>query len=264
MKRFNHFVNHFVTPINDYRIGDNDLLFDDRINQISNHFIIRIDNIADAISANGITATKPLVLSAIKNPESIDCKNDEIRNALNKACKLMTKCDYRFFNGLTLSDPAIMDWFDIDNDGHAFIPDAVREQIEYESGIFIRTAAGKELRDLQCAIAAKLEKMHYIMRTLNNARSNHLRADVANILVNDFPNGLFEYKDENGFMRITPRALNFDPCNTKRKTKRTSIIIDRNCLNAINEHMLNGDESFVLYFKFNNGNAIIDEPKTFK
>ena len=231
-----------------YLIAENTERAEFRINQINDQFITKINAIASAIHAFGIPVTKPMVLNAIMNPDFImdtyrhaqkvvederrKAMGDDQFNAMKSAmsdfagekerhdAKLMdnlcTACNaiktpvYFDYRGMCMTDPAIMDWFDIDNDGHAFIPDSVKESIFDELRKFIRTSVGKELRDLQCDIAAKLEKMYHMMQTIDEARKTCLDFDAKGAMFH-FPGALFEYKEENGFMRITPRALNFDP-----------------------------------------------------
>ena len=220
----------------------------DLIKEINEHFIAKINAIASAINAFGIMPTKPLVLSALANPDNIidmyhraqeladnerrKTMGDDQFNAMKSAmsdlagekerhdaklvknlcaaCNEIKNGTYYFHDGKRIDDPKRMAWFEMGDDGCAFIPDAVKESIHDGCCKYINTAAGKELRDLQCDIAAKLEKMYYIMQTMDNARKTCLDFDAKGAFFN-FPGALFEYKDENGFMRITPRALNFDP-----------------------------------------------------
>lgn len=234
---------------NKYLIVDNVELANDHIEQINEHLILKINAIASAIKDFGIAATKPMVLCAISNPNNIisayrqaqeiaeserrKTMGDDQYNAMKSAMadlsgekerhdamlmdNLCTKCNeikngtFDFYNGMRISNPAILEWFDMDDDGNAFIPDVVKESIREEQRKYIETSVGKELRDLQIDIAAKLEKMYRYMQTTDNARKTCLDYDAKAVFMRLFPGGLFEYKDVNGFMHIIPRPLNFDP-----------------------------------------------------
>ena len=77
------------------------------------------------------------------------------------------------------------------------------------------TSVGKELRDLQCDIAAKLEKMYHMMQTIDSGRKTCLDYTAKHAFLH-FPGALFNYNDENGFMRIKPYPINFDPTERDR------------------------------------------------
>jgi len=229
-----------MDTINKYLVFDKSHVADSHINQIKMEFISRINAISNAIAAFGIPVTKPMVLIALKTPTSIlDARHkafaamdaehrksigDEMfekmssdietpmLNKLIAACNEITGGDFTFFNGMSISNPAVLDWFDIDENGNAFIPEKVIWTIEESQRKYITTPIGKELRDLQCEIADKLEKMYDMMRTIDNRKKQCLDFDAKGAMFH-FPGSLFEYKDVNDFMQIIPRTINFDPVN---------------------------------------------------
>ena len=235
-----------------YLIAENTEKAEFRINQINELFIAKINAIASAIHAFGIPVTKTMVLNAINNPDFImdtyrhaqmvvederrKTMGDDQFNAMKSAmsdlagekerhdAKLMDNLcaacnaiktpvhfDYR---GMCMTNPAIMDWFDIDNDGHAFIPEKIIVAIQESQRKYISTAVGKELRDLQIDIAAKLEKMYQLMRHIKNDDPElALDYDANAIFVKYFPGGLFECIEKDDYMHVIPRRINFDPVN---------------------------------------------------
>lgn len=225
-----------------YMISENSEMAEIRINQINAELITRINRISAAIGAFGVPVSKPMVLIALKNPSSIlDARHKafaesdaEHRKAIGdemfaklltdietpmmdelvRACNDITGGSFVFYNGMSISNPAVMNWFDIDDIGHAYIPDAVIESIHESLRKYIKTTAGKKLRDLQIDIADKLEQMHRIMSHIKDDDKDVTLDFAANaVYVRYFPGGLFEYKESNGYMHVIPRNINFDPVN---------------------------------------------------
>lgn len=224
-----------------YMIVEKADLANERIDDIRENLIERIENIASAIRAFGVPVTKPVVLIALKNPSAIlETRNkiqekeiaerratmgddmfekvfggidNEKMTSLCNACNEITGGDYTFIhNGTPITSAVVLNWFDINENGHAFIPDAVIESIRAEFRKYITTAIGKDLRDMQIDVAKKLESIYNQMRKIDDMPKKCLDYDAKGVMLKMFPGGLFEYKETpTGYMQIIPRNINFDP-----------------------------------------------------
>ena len=226
---------------NKYLIRDSADMAQMRIDDIRDNLIPIITDIASAIRAFDVPVTKVNVINAIHNPNAIldmhnkmfEKKHDEWRKMMGDEMfqkmyggmndeKLRTLCDacekfktseHTFmYNCTPISNPVVLNWFIIGNDGNPVIPEWLIDTIRKEGCEYIKTAVGKELRDLQIDVASKLEKMYRRMEIIMEMPKKTLDYDARGVYLRAFPGGLFEYKrTETGHMEIIPRNINFDP-----------------------------------------------------
>lgn len=124
------------------------------------------------------------------------------------------------FNGMRINNPTLFDWFDIDENGMAFLLDSKKEEIIDEVREYITTQEGVMLYNLQHEIVEKMQQMFDTMQAITE------RKDVA---LSDAARGVYSWdvrclwstktidtKDDDGNIIstrtvFTPNCINFDP-----------------------------------------------------
>lgn len=130
------------------------------------------------------------------------------------------------FNGMRINNPALFDWFEVDENGTPYLTDAKKQEIIDGVREYIKTEKGIELYHLQHEIVERIQRMYDIMDEIANDDETDLPFAAKNLRLYGM-HQMYEVKEvqaknEDGEVvgiktEFHPRCINFDPVEVERE-----------------------------------------------
>ena len=129
------------------------------------------------------------------------------------------------FNGMRINNPALFDWFEVDESGTPYLTDAKKQEIIDGVREYIKTEKGIELYHLQHEIVERIQRMHDIMEEIANDDAKDLPLAAKSMRLYGMQQ-MYEVKEvqtknKDGEVvgvktEFRPRCINFDPAEVEQ------------------------------------------------
>lgn len=129
------------------------------------------------------------------------------------------------FNGMRINNPALFDWFEVDESGTPYLTDAKKQEIIDGVREYIKTEKGIELYHLQHEIVERIQRMHDIMEEIANDDAKDLPLAAKSMRLYGM-HQMYEVKEvqtknKDGEVvgvktEFCPRCINFDPVEVEQ------------------------------------------------
>lgn len=175
------------------------------------------ENLFDAITNNG-DALMQLFNESRNNYGELDTRLASVAEEVdNKKIGRFTDALLPFesvttiYNGMSISNPELLHWVGINENGGVYLLDSTKEEIIENAKEYCNTKSGKDLFDLHQKIAKELQILYDGVNAMRKEPGRSISYEAGFAMLH-FPMGLFDmHTNKDGDLEIKPRNINFDP-----------------------------------------------------